>query len=66
MAGQLGGTMRAMAVQGSRAYVGAGPRLVVLDISDPAHPTVSGQSAVLPEIVEHVTVSGTLAYVADG
>ena len=64
--GQLGGTVHAVAVQGSQAYVGAGPRLVVLDITDQAHPATSGQSAVLPDIVEHVTVSSTLAYIAAG
>ena len=64
--GQLGGTVRAIAVQGSLAYIGVGPRLVVMDVSDLAHPAVSGQSAVLPDIIEHVTVSGALAYVADG
>jgi hypothetical protein len=64
--GQTGGTVQAVALQGNYAYVGVGSRLVVLDISDPAHPTAVGQSGVMPDIVQNVVVSGTLAYIADG
>ena len=66
IAGQFGGDVRAVAVQGHYAYVGRGPRLLVWDVSDPAQPTLVGRSAVFPEIVEHVVVAGDLAYVADG
>ena len=40
---QIGGSTYAVAVQGNYAYVGVGPRLVILDISDPTHPHVSRQ-----------------------
>ena len=66
LVGQIGGSAKAVAVAGSRAYVGLGPRLVALDISDADAPVVLGQSAVLPDVVESVVVSGTLAYLADG
>lgn len=64
--GQTGGPTRAIAVQGNYAYLGVGLRLVVLDVSDPAQPHEVGVSAPLPHYVEHVAISGTLAYVAAG
>jgi hypothetical protein len=64
--GQLGGTTLAVALQGTYAYTSAGARLVILDISDPAHPAPVGQSAPLPETIERIKVSGDHAYVADG
>ncbi|MCL7455494.1 MAG: hypothetical protein M8467_20860, partial [Anaerolineae bacterium] len=64
--GQLGGTTLAVTVEGNLAYAGVGPRLVILDISDPTQPVRTGQSAPLPEIVERIKVVGSLAYVADG
>jgi hypothetical protein len=51
LVGQIGGATLAVAVQGDYAYLGMGPRLVVLDISDPANPTMMGQSPVFPDIV---------------
>ena len=41
--GQVGGATQAVAVAGSYAYVGVGPQLVILDISDPAQPAVVGR-----------------------
>lgn len=64
--GQIGGASYAVAVQGNYAYLGVGPRLVVLDVSDPAQPRPVGQTAMMPETVQDVHMSGTLAYVADG
>ena len=66
LVGQFGGATRAVAVQGRYAYLGVGPRLVILDAADPAHPTRIGQSEVLPGVVQSVAVSGGYAYVADG
>ena len=66
LVGQIGGATDTVAVQGRYAYIGLGPRLAVVDISNPARPTLVGQSAILPDLVEDVAVSGTLAYVADG
>ncbi len=40
----LGGPTNAVAIQGIYAYLGIGPRLVILNVSDPAHPSVVGQT----------------------
>ena len=53
-----------MVVQGNYAYMGIGPRLVILDISDPALPILIGQTAVLTGIVNGVVVAGKYAYLA--
>jgi hypothetical protein len=66
LVGQIGGACLAVAVQGRYAYIGVGPRLVVLDVSNPAGPLLLGRTAVLPGLVHGVAVAGTLAYVADG
>lgn len=63
LVGQVGGPVFAVAVQGNYAYLGVGPRLTVLDVSDPSRPAVVGQSKVLPEIVRDVFVAGPYAYV---
>jgi len=66
LVGQIGGTCRAVAVQGRYAYIGLGPRLAGVDISTPAHLALVGQSAILPDVVRDVAVSGSLVYVAGG
>ena len=55
-----------MAVQGRYAYVGVGPRLVVVDVGDPTRPVAVGGTGLLPDAVMGVAVSGAYAYVADG
>ena len=65
LVGQIGGVTYAMAVQGTYSYIGVGPRLVILNVSDPSHPTVVGQTGVLPGGVVDVVVEGGYAYVAD-
>ncbi|MGB3220186.1 MAG: hypothetical protein WBD79_22550, partial [Anaerolineae bacterium] len=62
--GQIGGPSYAVEVVGNYAYVGVGPRLVILNISDPVHPVRVGQSAVLPGVVRDVSVVAGRAYVA--
>jgi parallel beta-helix repeat protein len=64
--GQAGGPTQGIALQGDYAYIGVGPRLVVVDISDPANPHQVGATAMLDDFVLGVTVSGTLAYLAAG
>jgi len=65
LVGQIGGAVLAVAVEGRYAYVGVGPRLVVLDVADPARPVEVGRTDMLPGVVEGVAVSGSYAYVAD-
>lgn len=66
LVGQFGGASYAVAVQGAYVYVGVGPRLVVLDVSNPANLSLVGQTVVLPDIVKDVAVAGGYAYVAAG
>ena len=64
LVGQIRGSTEAVAIQGNFAYIGIGPRLVILNISDPAHPVFVGKTAVLPGIVWDISISGSYAYVA--
>lgn len=61
--GQLGGPVNAVKVVSPYAYIGMGPRLVVVDISDPARCRIVGLSAILPGIVTDVEVVEGRAYV---
>ena len=63
---QIGGSSRAIAVQGHLAYLNIGPRLVILDMADQAHPALLGQTPPLPEPVEGLAVTENHAYVAAG
>ena len=64
--GHLGGATTTVAVEGSLAYIGEGPRLAILDISSLGAPVLVGRTPALPDLVEGVAVSGGYAYVADG
>jgi hypothetical protein len=64
--GQIGGQALAVAVEGSIAYLGVGPRLVTLDVSASDTPQPLGQSDVLPGVVRDVAVVEGMAYVAAG
>jgi hypothetical protein len=48
LVGHIGGVTYAVFVQGNCAYIGEGPGLVVLDVSNPASLAVASQSAVFP------------------
>ncbi len=64
--GQAGGPSQGLAVEGDYAYIGVGPRLVVVDISDPTNPQQAGASPALGDFVLGVAVSGNHTYVAAG
>jgi hypothetical protein len=64
LAGQWGGTLMAASVRGDRAYLAIGPRVVVLDVADPANPVRLGQSPVLPNYIPGTQVVGDYAYLA--
>lgn len=64
--GQIGGVSYAVAVQGNFAYLGSGPRLLVLDISNPSTPQLLGQSEVLPGVIRDIKVYGQYAFIAAG
>ncbi|MDI6694884.1 MAG: hypothetical protein QME21_07560 [Anaerolineales bacterium] len=63
---QIGGNSYAVDVQDGYAYLGVGPRLMILDLSAPSSPKVVGQSEMLPGVVRGVVVQGNIAYVAAG
>ena len=60
--GQMGGSVYAVMVQDNYAYLGVGPRLVILDVSEPANPIIAGQTTTLPDVVTGVYVAGNYAY----
>ena len=64
LVGQWGGPCWATAASGNRAYMGMGPRLVVVDISNPSTPTVLGMSELLPDAIWGVAISGNYVYAA--
>ncbi|HLA99198.1 MAG TPA: hypothetical protein VJL34_12140, partial [Anaerolineales bacterium] len=53
---QMGGTFGPLAIDGDTVYLGIGPRLAVVDISDPAAPRLLWQSETLPGLVESLAV----------
>ena len=66
LVGQVGGPAHGVAMVGRYAYLGVGPRILILDMANPVTPVVVGQSAILPAFVEGVAVVEGYAYVADG
>jgi hypothetical protein len=64
--GSIGGSVQAVDVDGSNAYIGEEPDLVILDVADLHSPTLAGRSAPLPDQVLDVAASGGYAYVAAG
>jgi hypothetical protein len=64
--GQLGGGAFAVAVKGNYAYVGIGPRVVIVDFSIPSQPFEIGKTQPFPAIVDDIEVVGNYLYIADG
>ncbi len=60
---QYGGSAYAVAVQDNYVYLGQGPRMVVLDISQRNQPRQVGQSELLRGIVNGIALRQKLAYV---
>jgi len=63
---QIGGDSRDVVIEGDLAFLGAGPRLLAVDVSSPEAPRIQGRSGVLPGVVQAVAVRDGLAYVAAG
>ncbi len=61
--GQLGGSSGAIVVEGGIAYIGQGPRVVVVDISAADAPRVLGETKVLPGLVEGISLVGKTIFV---
>lgn len=62
LVGQLGGSSKDIAVTGQTAIMGQGPRVVVLNVSNPQNPARRGESQVLSGLVMGVEVAGNYAY----
>ena len=60
LVGQIGGSLNSVTVDGGRAYVGIGPRLAVLDVSNPASPALLGWTG--PRGAGDVVLAGNRAY----
>lgn len=60
---QIGGTTYSIAFQGDYAFIGVGPRLVALDISNPATPIELGKSPSLGKSVLGIQIANNYAYV---
>ncbi|HRQ41099.1 MAG TPA: hypothetical protein PLD25_24545 [Chloroflexota bacterium] len=60
---QLGGRINTVTVQDGIAYVGVGPRLWLLDVSQPETPAALGQSDILPGLIQRIAVLNDTAYV---
>jgi hypothetical protein len=63
LVGHWGGSVHAVDMGGSYAYVGVGPRLVVVDLSNPAVPARIGQTPPLGHIPTAITLSQSRCYV---
>jgi hypothetical protein len=64
--GQHGGDTSVGPGDGTTVLIGIGPRLGVLNISDPRSPKVIGQSAPLPNRITYIAQEGQRAVVAFG
>src|SRR5690606_31598227 len=62
--GHYGGVTHDVALQGNYAYVGEGPSLAILDVTNPAAPVLAGKSQVVPGIIFGIAVAGDYAYLA--
>ena len=58
LTGQIGGTTKALCLEGDILYVGTGLHVMILDASDPQSMTVLGTSRLLPNFVESITSDG--------
>lgn len=66
LVGQLGGPAKGVATQGSLAFVPTGPRLVIVDISDPGNPVQVGSYQMPLGYARDVALAGAYAYIAGG
>jgi hypothetical protein len=65
VAGQVGGAASAVAVAGSRAYVGTGAWLTVWDVADPSRPRALGRLS-FADHIQDLAVQGSFVYAAVG
>lgn len=61
--GQLGGAVSSVALKAPYAYVGIGPRLAVLDVTNRGNPVFKGETPWFSDLVTGVSLSATSNYV---
>lgn len=59
---QIGGGTFNVAIQGNYAYMGVGPRLVTLDITNSVNPVAIGQTEVMSNYITDIEIQGTYLY----
>ena len=64
--GQIGGRINKLVVQGNFAYFVNGPRVLFFDLSDLAQPVKTGQTDVMPDVIENLTVVDSFLFTANG
>ena len=62
----LGSQEKLLVVRDDLMYVGMGPRLAILDISDPSRISLVGQSEIIPDEIGEIVLVGNYAYIAPG
>lgn len=63
---EVGGGSRAIAYQDPYVYLGVGLRMVILDVSQPEVPQVMGQTDILQDKIQGITMKDNLAFVVGG
>ncbi len=63
---QMWGASNAIVIQDNIAYLGEGPRLTILDVSDPTHPIRVAQTPLLYDVIQKIAVSQTTVYAVLG
>lgn len=66
LVGQAGGVIYSMVAHDNYLYLGAGPRLVILNVSDPSHPVFVGQTEILSDLAYNLAIDSNYAYIANG
>jgi hypothetical protein len=64
LVGHVDGSIHVVEVRGGYAYVGLAGRLVILDVSEPAHPRLVVKSEPIGDEVRQITLVGDYAYLA--
>lgn len=62
LVGQLGGSTVSVTARENRVYIGQGPRVISLYVSDMQNPTVLAESPVLPGLVMGLALDGATLY----
>ncbi|HET6444295.1 MAG TPA: SUMF1/EgtB/PvdO family nonheme iron enzyme [candidate division Zixibacteria bacterium] len=61
---KIDGNASSLEIRGAHLYAAIDSRLVIFDISDPANPSLIGQSATYTDSIEGLTIDGSYAYLA--